>query len=377
MSQRPSLKHRHRVQHSLEVALLLFIVLASTLALSPAAFSDEPSTQLQAYDPKIIYTGRFDTHDASGPRCNASACSVRLRFKGSDLSVKLSESGSLAKDTAQANWWQVVIDNKPTGVIAAKPGQHTYTVATGLPAGEHEIELVRRTEGFLGTSQILGFTLSPGAVIETARPRTRRLEVIGDSISCGYGNEAKSALEPFSPQSENAYMTYGAIAARALGADYVVTCWTGMRAWRDAGVDKIFSIPVSAVPNPPDAVLINLGTNDFRDGIPDENAWSEAYIKLVKRVRAHYPKAIIYLASSPMLSDDWPEGQRMYTTHKSYLSKVAKTLQSMGDENIRTLRFRTQTAQDGAGADWHPNQITHQRMADLWVEALRYDLNWQ
>ena len=67
----------------------------------------------------------------------------------------------------------------------------------------------------------------------------------------------------------------------------------------------------------------------------------------------------------------------MYTTHKSYLSKVAKTLQSMGDENIRTLRFRTQTAQDGAGADWHPNQITHQRMADLWVEALRYDLNWQ
>ena len=353
------------------------MVVVLAFALSVSAFSAEPSTELKAYDPRIIYTGHFDTQDSNGPRCNASACSVRLRFKGSELSVKLNESGSVVNDTVQANGWQVIIDRKPTAVIAAKPGQHTYTIASGLPAGEHEIELFRRTEGFLGTSQILGFTHNQGASIEAARPRTRRLEVIGDSISCGYGNEATSALEPFSPHTENAYMTYGAIAARAFGADYFVTCWTGMRAWQDSGGDKIFPLPAPPSSSPPDAVLINLGTNDFRDEIPDPTEWSHAYLNLVKRIRAYYPKTIIYLATSPMLSDDWPAGQRMHTTHKSYLNKIAKTLQSMGDENIRIVRFRTQTTQDGVGADWHPNLTTHQRMADLWIEALRYDLNWQ
>ena len=51
------------------------------------------------------------------------------------------------------------------------------------------------------------------------------MEVIGDSISCGYGNEAANEHEHFSPTTENAYFSYGAIAARAFNADYTCIAW--------------------------------------------------------------------------------------------------------------------------------------------------------
>lgn len=162
-------------------------------------------------DPRVRYVGRFDTTDPAGPRCAWSASSVMLKFQGTGLNVKLGDGSS--------NAYQVVVDGKPAAVLTPKGGTHVYSVYRGT-GGPHTVSLVKRTEALFGTTPFLGFQLARGGSLLPlpARPR-RRLEVIGDSISCGYGNEARDQTEHFSAATENAYLTYGAIAARTLGAE--------------------------------------------------------------------------------------------------------------------------------------------------------------
>ena len=143
--------------------------------------------EISANDAKLHYIGRFDTRDEKGPRCAWPACTVALKFKGTAANVKLAEAGG--------DSLQVIVDGKPTQVL--KAGSGVVQIASGLADGEHTIELMKRTEAFVGTTQILGFQLSAGGqlVEQTDLPK-HRIEVIGDSISCGYGNEGKSQNEP-------------------------------------------------------------------------------------------------------------------------------------------------------------------------------------
>lgn len=190
----------------------------SSLALSslmiPSASAQDAAglpTQIAPTNPNVRYVGRFDTQNPDGPRCSLPASEVRLRFQGTALNARIKEAGEDRR--------QVIVDGTPTSTIQLKNGAWLYNVASNLSPGQHTVALVKRTEGFVGTPQFLGFQLEQGGRLLSlpARPG-HRLEVIGDSISCGYGNEGKNQNERFSPTTENAYMTYGAIAARTLGA---------------------------------------------------------------------------------------------------------------------------------------------------------------
>ena len=58
-------------------------------------------------------------------------------------------------------------------------------------------------------------------------PRDRRLLFIGDSITAGYGVLCNDSAAPFTPDTESAYHTYAAVAARALNADAHVIAYSG------------------------------------------------------------------------------------------------------------------------------------------------------
>ena len=120
---------------------------------------------------------------------------------------------------------------QPPRLQLGEKGAHLYRVVSGLTAGEHTVRLVKATEPMIGVTQIQGFQLSAGGQLLPQPAPRRRLEVIGDSISCGYGNEGANQNEHFTPKTENAYFTYGADAARSLGADYVCLAWSGRKMW--------------------------------------------------------------------------------------------------------------------------------------------------
>lgn len=322
-------------------------------------------------DPRVRYVRRFNTADPAGPRCAWSASAVTLRFRGTGLNVKLADGSS--------NAYQIVVDGKPTAVLTTQGGTHLYSVFRG-PRGTHTVTLVKRTEAFFGTTQFEGFQLAQGGKLLPLPPRPRRrLEVIGDSISCGYGNEAKDQTEHFSATTENAYLTYGALAARTLGAEYVCVAWSGRLMWPKNTMGEVYDRTLPADANSrwdfghwiPDAVVINLSTNDFAGGVPDKAGWVAGYEAFLTRVRKNYPKATLFCASSPML---WgaPVG-----IAKSYLTQIVQDENAAGDRNVHLLVFDTQDAKNGMGADWHPSIKTHAIMADKLSSALQADLGWK
>ena len=323
--------------------------------------------------------GRFDWLDAVGPRCQWSASAITLRFRGTACNAKI-------RDSSGADRLQAVIDGKPGSVLTLEKDEHLYRVANGLPNVAHVVTLFKRTEAFVGIVQYTGFQLSAGGkMLAPPLPPKHRLEVIGDSISCGYGNEGANQNEHFTPATENAYLTYGAIAARKFHADYTCIAWSGRKMWPDNSIPEIYDrvLPTDAgsawdfTQQVPDAVLINLATNDFGRDNPDEKGWTDAYEAFIARVRKNYPKARIYCAIGSMMSDNYPAGHRALSTVRAYLVKVAADERASGDANVSVLEFDVQDGKNGIGADYHPNVKTHEIMAARLAEALTRDLKWK
>ena len=360
------------------VGFAAFAVLQAATVHGLAKAEDAKAAMIRPDDSHIEYVGRFDFRDPAGPRCAWPASDVTIRFRGRGLQVLLAEAG---KDE-----YQVVIDGKPTAVLRPKPGDNLLDVASDLSDDAHAVSIVKRTEALVGTGQFKGFTFPDGGTLLDPPTTARHIEVIGDSISCGYGNEGANEKEHFSPATEDAYLAYGAVAARLVGADYTCIAWSGRKLWPDNTVPAIYGLALPMDPTSkwdfekapkPDAVLINLATNDFARGAPDAEKWTAAYVEFVHQIRTHYPRAVIYLASGPMMSDAWPPGKHVLSTLKTYLDKVQTALVKSGDTNTRILTFETQNGTaDGLGADYHPSIKTDAKMAGVLADALARDLDW-
>ena len=333
---------------------------------------------IAATNRNVREVGRFDARDAVGPRCQWTASEVALRFRGAELNAKIG-------DTSGNDRLQIVVDGRPTRVLALEKDLHLYRIATGLSGGEHTVSLFKRTEAFVGIVQYQEFQLSAGGKLLPPKPAKRRIEVIGDSISCGYGDEGANQNEHFTPATENGYLTYGAIAARKFGADFLDIAWSGRKMWPDNTIPEIYDLALPFDKDSawnfsrqvPDAVLINMATNDFGRENPDETGWTNAYKAFLARVRKNYPKAVIYCAIGSMMNDGYPPGHHALTTVRAYLTKLVAQENRGGDAKVRLLEFETQDGKNGIGSDYHPNVKTHEIMAEKFRAALEKDLGWK
>jgi lysophospholipase L1-like esterase len=327
-----------------------------------------------AAQPTVQWTGRFDRSDPAGPRCAWSASAVSVRFAGASLSVRLRDEGS--------NLFEVVVDGVPSGVLGTGPARELYTVASGLAPGEHEVTLSKRTEAFFGEVQFLGFVPGPGGALRPASPwrPARRIEFIGDSITAGYGDEGAKPTCPFSAATENEFVSYGAIAARALGAEHTTIAWSGKTV---AGMAALYDRALPARPDSPwdhsawvpDVVVINLGTNDFFQGDVQKDAFTASYGALVDRVRSLYPRALVVCALGPMLSDLFPVGAQRLSKARRYLQAVVDRARSAGDDRVELVEFPTQDTTT-AGCGFHPGRQSHRQMADRLAAEIRSALGW-
>ena len=329
-------------------------------------------TVISPVDPRIRYVGRWDFSDEKGPRCEWTASMVEIRFHGTGLDADFVPCRA---------FWEAEVDGVVGQKFAPVSGGR-FSVASHLPNGHHVVRLYRDTEAATGPTQILDYAVPNGGLDKPLAP-TRRFEVIGDSISCGYGDEGANAKEHFSLLTEDAYLTYGAVAARKVDADYTCVAWSGRKMWPDNTIPEIYdlSLPTLGVVwrfgRSEDAYVINLGTNDFGKGNPDRAGWTNAYAKFIGKLREHSPKARIYCAVGPMMSDNYPPTQQARTTLISYLGDVLAKRKQAGDDNLAIIDFGVQDiAKNGVGADYHPNVKTHREMASRLIDQFRLDLRW-
>jgi lysophospholipase L1-like esterase len=316
------------------------------------------------------FIGRF----TSEHRFAWSGATIALRFTGTAVSVTLDDTGD--------NFYDAVVDGGAPIVIDARSGMLTYGIATGLAEGPHEVRVTRRTESFFNPSTFVSFSVPESAWLASSAPG-RRIEVIGDSISAGYGIEGVGPGCPFTADTENHSLTYEAVAAKELAADLHTEAWSGIGIYRnnDGTTSNVmparFPLIIPTEPGTawdfssfqPDAVIVNLGTNDFSGGDPGMG-FQTAHENFAASLRDHYPTAKIYLAVGPMLSG------ASYAAALGYLEAVVTARQADGDDDIATLEFATTMGSEGFGCDYHPNEVTHARMAATLVERLRADLGW-
>ncbi|MGD9154324.1 MAG: SGNH/GDSL hydrolase family protein [Bacillota bacterium] len=325
--------------------------------------------------------GRFDTGDSAGPKFAWSSTTIKANFTGTSISVNLKSTGD--------NWFNVVVDGVVrTPVNITSSTAMPVLLASGLTCGTHTIELIKRTEAWVGEVQFLGFSVEDGKLLPPPQASARRIEFIGDSITCGYGNEGTSQYEDFTTQNENAYLAYGSVTARSLGADQIAVAWSGkgvIRNFINYGGDINETLPQvypRVLPSNttltwdfrkwiPQVVVINLGTNDFLcTGVPDETAFISTYLKFVQQIRSQYGDAHIYCAIGPMLSDD------SLSDIRNYVTTVVNQLIAAGGSKIHFIEFPMQDGSLGYGENWHPSVATHAQMADQLVRQIKTDLGW-
>lgn len=321
---------------------------------------------------EVRFVGRVDKSDAAGARFAWSGSGVVARFEGTSVSVKLS-SGQFT----------VLVDGMQKGKLVANGSM--ASLATGLAAGPHTVELYRRTEANQGESQFQGFDFGGGQLLAPPAAPARRIEIVGDSITCGYGNEGANQSCPFSADTENHYLSYGAIAARNVNAELITIAWSGKGAVCNYGDDAsscMNPLPTYYERTLPDrstsqwdfsswqadAVVVNLGTNDFSTTQdPTQTEFETGYKALLTKIRGKYPNAWILATNGSMLS-----GTDL-TRVRTYLNNV---VQSMNDTKVKTFEIAPQDAADGYGCDWHPSLATHRKMADQLTSVLKSTLGW-
>ena len=324
--------------------------------------------------PTVRYVGRFEPDAERGTRFAWSGSTIVARFSGTAISVRLRDEGEHALNT-----FQVVIDGEPTKVLKMQKGREQYALAEGLSDGPHEVLLYKRTEAKVGEVVFLGFE-PKGKMLPAPPAPERRIEVIGDSITTGFGNEGPGPTCGFNPREQNGYLTYGALAARELRADHVTVAWSGktlysMREYFPRALPDRETSAWDFSRYQPQLVVLNVGTNNFAIVDPGEARFTQLYTELYERVRGAYPKAFIVCALGPMLSDIYPPGRKNLTQARKYMRAVVAKLKER-DDKVELLEFPEQRHSDGLGCGFHPSLKTHRLMADRLVAFARERLGW-
>lgn len=297
------------------------------------------------------------------------------RFKGTGVSARIKDEGF--------NLFQVVIDGEPKKVLRTDKakGEAVYQLAEGLPDAIHEVSLHRRTEAKVGEAVFYGFEPNGKAMPPPPAPE-RRIETIGDSISTGYGNEGPGAACGYVNSEQNEFATYGAIAARNLGADHTTIAWSGktlheMRDYFDKSLPQRPDSPLwDFAQYQPQVVVVNVGTNNFANVDPGEARFVRLYHELIHSVRMAYPKAFIVCALGSMLSNVYPEGRNNLTQARKYMKTAVTKLREGGDTNLDFLEFPEQNHADGLGCGFHPSLKTHKLMGERLTTFIKEHMGW-
>lgn len=324
-------------------------------------------------DPHIQYVGRISTQNPERLKFSYPGTQINVAFNGTTLRMKC-KPGS--------GYFMAKIDEaEPYKVAFRGPRDSVVTLCTALPAGRHTARLMYCMEGYEYLPEFWGF-LTDGQLTDMDPLPTKKFEFVGNSITCGYGNEGRLG-EPFLFETENHYYGYAQLTMRRLGAVASIIARSGIGAYRNYAGPKTgspgYNMPAQYEHTlyndqserwdfsrwQPDIVCINLGTNDLSTKSYDTALLKQGYQTLLKQVRTNNPKAKIVFLCGSMLNGD------VLALCKKILNEVTEEARKAGDKQVYRFDFSPQDGSLGYGTDYHPSLERHQKMADELTPFLR------
>ena len=315
-----------------------------------------------------------------------SLTGAEFDFDGTSLSAELTTdwvNDEAWKENFQP-YMAVLVNGKLLKRFAVNEGTAEYELYRSERAEKVRIRLVKLSENAFSKVGVLSFS-ADGKLTATKPCSERRIEFVGDSITCGFGIEGKSVCDNFKTSTENPLINYASLTANELGAEYQLTSWTAIGVYSNSvkddrtEPDNAWTMPViydytdkgtdgnlGFEPEKwnfsrfaPQLIVVNLGTNDkdFTRGIPERTAaFENCYREFIAHIREKNPQAHIICALGAM--------------GRELLPQVENAVKALADERITSLGFDVQREEDGIGSEWHPSAVTHRKMADRLIAEI-------
>ncbi len=326
----------------------------------------------------LQYMGRIDFSKEGGPEFVFPCTFVKIRFKGTFISVTLTNTKN-----CWDNFMGVILDGEQSKFQLDDWGTREYILGEGLENTEHELMLFKRQDS-CHTVQFHGFTLNGAAEVLPLPPLPeRRIEVYGDSVSAGEVSEAVGFEGQPDPKTNgelsNSYYSYSWCLARRLNAQLHDIAQGGICLLDDAGwfagptackgmfsvYDKIQYHPDLGVQKrwdfskyTPDVVIVAIGQNDkdpydyMKADYNSEQSlyWRLAYKDFIGKLRKRYPEAHIILSTTILNHEAiWDEA----------IDEVCKSLQKT-DDKIHHFLY----SNNGCGTHGHIRISEAEKMAE-------------
>lgn len=358
----------HKRFYRLATMLLATVLPSAVFAAGPPGHG----TFYSARDSAFRYMGRVEFRRADAPRFWMPGTAVTARFKGSDCRIFVQDEHLHGSH----NYVEIRIDDQPPFRLKVKGKRDTIDVSNRIGGGVHRIFICKDTESGIGYLAFLG--LRCDKLLPAAPLPSRKIEFIGNSITCGFGNDLSTPCSAGSwHDHENAYESYGAVTARALHARWHISAVSGIGMMHSCCNMKILmpevfdetdmagdSIAWDFSRYQPDVVTVCLGQND---GVQDSTLFCSAYAKFVKRLRACYPHAKIICLGSPMA------GAKLAPVLKKYISSVVAARHAKGDAEVYAFFF---SRQFNHGCMGHPSMQEDREIAAELTPFVRKIAGW-
>ncbi len=305
--------------------------------------------------------------EADGISCYLPGSAISLRFQGTDLKAEIEDLSNSGK-----SWLNIYIDDLPLRVIRIDPDKKCYHLADDLKDTIHTVTLQKRTEAVFGSIKFTNLMAEKGTFLTPPSPRPRQILIIGDSITCGYGNEAQIPNDCDASRENNA-LAYSSLTGQLLNAETLIVGASGTGCYQNYGgskegrmTDYFMNIVCpdldqkSMDPFHPEVIVINLGTNDWSAPI-NPSDYVERYVEFLAFLRNRYPLAEIFCVIGPMNLGP-----------SQYLQALVHDINAKGDTHVHFMAFPLiDREKDGVGGDGHPSVKNHRNMAYQLAEKIR------
>ncbi|SFU31962.1 Lysophospholipase L1 [Clostridium sp. DSM 8431] len=321
---------------------------------------------------------------------NYSASAIEFEFVGKEAKVDICTNGAEGEEQFRA-WMAVFINDKFYKRFSLDKKEDIYTLYKGEKTERIKLKLLKLSEASFGNAGIKSITIDSEEGPYKTNEALKKIEIIGDSITCGYGIEGDIAIDYFTTAEENIVKTYGYKVAEHFSADFNLisysskgiitssidkdiddtknTDWLMPRVYKytDLGMSNNLNIKKPEVWDnkrfEADIIIINLGTNDAtytRDIKARIQEFGEGYYKFLTYLREHNKKAKIICTLGAMGQELCPEISR----------QVQKFKRDNDDGKVFFMSFDVQNKEDGIGTHEHPSAKTHERMAEKLIKLI-------
>jgi lysophospholipase L1-like esterase len=335
----------------------------------------------EASHPAFQYIGRTDHSISNAVRFDWPGIYLRCGFTGEELTIHLKGG--------ERDYYNVFIDHQLHTILHSTTDS-LYKIENIKGRGNHELMISKRTEADMGVGIFYGITLSgKGELFPSAIQLNRKIEFIGNSITCGYGTEGLSRSERFKPETENSYKSFAPITSRALNADYSLVAHSGIGLVRNYNDKAKISTTLATMPLrygrtldtdttlqwdfnrwKPDAVVINLGTNDYSTlPHPDKIYFQRRYEQLIDRIRKLYGNITVVCMVGPMTNEP------CYSTVKEVIDSY-KIMNPESKVYFLGIPSGLLNPEKDYGSDGHPNYRGNKKTAQFLVPLLSNLLEW-